>query len=122
MNTNFPGQTLHDGAIAMGWAEVGDGALYPRDPGGQSDEPATGRKAGKIEKTPFASRKDRMRNQNCHFSRPDPFIGQSSGVGNILVVNPSTTVFQPVISAFGHTAKTPTIFTFNPATSALAPY
>jgi RHS repeat-associated protein len=49
-------------------------------------------------------------------------IGKNSGVGNILVVNPATTVSQPVISAFGHTPANPTIFTFNPATSTLAHY
>jgi hypothetical protein len=49
-------------------------------------------------------------------------VGQSTGVGNVLVVNPSSTVSQPVISAFGHTPANPTIFSFDPATSVLTPY
>ena len=55
--------------------KAGDGALCPGDPGGEPHEPETGKKAGKIETTPFGNRKNNVRNQNCHFSRTDPITG-----------------------------------------------
>src|SRR5580700_10084002 len=55
------------------WINAGDGALYAGDPGGEPHEPETGTEAGTVETTPFGNRKGRMKNQNCHFSRTDPF-------------------------------------------------
>jgi len=50
-------------------------------------------------------------------------MGQApGGPGNMLVVGPGCTVWQPVIDAFGHSAATPRIYRFNPATGALTPY
>jgi hypothetical protein len=62
-----------DGSVvALGWTNAGDGALYPGDAGGQPHEMETGKEVGETETTPFKNRKDRMKNQNCHFSRTGP--------------------------------------------------
>src|SRR5580700_5264720 len=71
------------GFVARNCGKAGDGPLCPGDPGGESHEPETGKKAGKIETTPFGNRKNNVRNQNCHFSRTDPInnavIAQKDG-------------------------------------------
>ena len=56
------------GFVPRDCRKAGDGALCPGDPGGEPHEPETGKKAGKIETTPFGNRKNNVRNQNCHFS------------------------------------------------------
>src|SRR5580700_6929052 len=61
------------GVIALDRTNTEDGALYAGDPGGEPHEPETGTEAGTVETTPFGNRKGRMKNQNCHVSRTDPF-------------------------------------------------
>lgn len=79
---NRPGMVVagaHDRIAPLGWTNPGDGALYARDPGSQSDGPKTGQEIAAIETLPFQHRRnDRMKPHERHFSRTDPFTTSSS--------------------------------------------
>ena len=65
-----------DGVVKLGWPKAGHGALYPRDPSGEPDDSPTGKEVAKIETMSIKhGKKNRMRNQYCHFSRTDPAMG-----------------------------------------------
>jgi hypothetical protein len=58
--------------VLMGGPKAGDGAPDALLSSGEPDESPTGKEVEKIETMSFKhGRKDRMRNQYCHFSRTD---------------------------------------------------
>jgi hypothetical protein len=62
-------------AVSLRWVGqmLAMGALYQGDAGSEPHEPETGNEVGETETTPFKNRKNRMNNQNCHFSRTATF-------------------------------------------------
>ena len=70
-----------DGVAVLGRRDLGDGALYARDPSGEPHEPQTWKEAGRTETTASDGRKDRMKYQICHISRTDPCSDWPGGCG-----------------------------------------